>query len=56
MHRLRITARYTRLRLTERIWLRAFGTSPKFLAPLGTSDTLDTLGDMASNRKDSIGK
>jgi len=27
-------------RLTERIWLRAFGTLPKFLASLGTSDTL----------------
>ena len=31
-------------RITERIWLRAFGTSPKFLASLGTSDTLETLG------------
>jgi hypothetical protein len=27
-------------RLTERVWLRAFGTPPKLLAPLGTSDTL----------------
>jgi len=26
--------------ITERIWLRAFGTPPEFRAPLGTSDTL----------------
>jgi len=26
--------------ITERIWLRAFCTPPKFLATLGTSDTL----------------
>jgi hypothetical protein len=31
------------LRLTEHIWLRAFSTPPKFLATLGTSDTLGTL-------------
>jgi hypothetical protein len=40
------------LHITERIWLRAFGTPPKFLAMLGTSDTLRTLGDIAKQTKE----
>jgi len=35
------------LQITERIWLRAFGTPPKFLASLGTSDTCGTLSKIA---------
>lgn len=38
-------------RLTERIWLRAFGTPLKFLAPLGTSDTLGTLDEISLHAK-----
>jgi len=34
-------------RIAERIWLRALGTPPKFLASLGTSDTLRTLSAIA---------
>ena len=43
--------------LTERIWLRAFGTPPKFLALLGTSDALEPSAEIANgakNNKESI--
>jgi hypothetical protein len=39
-------------RLTKRIWLRAFGTPHKFLASLGTSDTLGTLAEIIKPKND----
>ncbi len=40
------------LRITERIWLRAFGISPKFLAMLRTLDALSRYVQLSSGVKD----